>query len=207
MNAFNAGGGYAALIMKDTGATTVVTGGVGGSPLGGVEIVHYSGYDTATATLHITQRGVAGTGTVTGSNGQPQAVTWARRAFVAEWQSFWAPLAQQLDWQTFVVPISIPAPGAVGSFGFPDPTAGNAQTTGSEFAQITETAQAELTEWVRYDDIQGDQLIRNDAQALLGDLYFGITNGNGNLPPPPPQPPHRRHPVAVGEAAEVRRVR
>jgi hypothetical protein len=70
------------------------------------------------------------------------------------------------------VPISIPAPGAAGSAGFLIPSGA------SEFAQLTHVDQAELTEWVRYDQIIGNDLVRSEATALNA-LYVTLTHGIG----------------------------
>jgi hypothetical protein len=106
-----------------------------------------------------------------------------------------------LDWEVFVFPISLGAPGATSHFLDPLTSQPPLQVQGqggqaaqkivSEYAQITETQQAELTEWVRYDEIGfGDQLVRNDDQALdqgfeaLTHTNYQATNG-ARVPPQP----------------------
>ena len=179
MSAFSQQGGYALLVQVTPGAVNYQPDGqpaqsssqnvtVNNSPIFGFEIVRYSGWSGDT--LNIASRAALPTG-------DPQQ---SAHAFVVNWDPNWqdqqagVPIANILYWQTFVVPISIPAPGANSLTGFLQPVA----NAGSEFAQITELATAELTEWVRYDTITPDgHLVRNERTALI-DLRATLTLNN-----------------------------
>jgi hypothetical protein len=108
--------------------------------------------DVSSGTLFIQQRAALPIG--------KQSVA---RAFVTEWTDFNignASAQTYLEWRPMVVPISIAVPGATGASGFLVPNGG------SEFAQLTHVDQAELTEWVRYDTIVGQDLVRNSQTAI-----------------------------------------
>ncbi|MBI5433453.1 MAG: hypothetical protein HZA52_11545 [Planctomycetes bacterium] len=73
-------------------------------------------------------------------------------------------------------------PGGTGAAGFLIPNGG------SEFAQLTHVDQAELTEWVRYDTILGQDLVRNDQKAItaLSLAVLHVLTGSGDVTPNPP---------------------
>jgi hypothetical protein len=111
------------------------------------------------------------------------------RAFVFEWRGQIQfgddAAARQMTRGTYIVPISIPAPSAT-DLSFLPPQQGR-----SEFAQITRTDLGEMTEWVRYDEVQMSfgQLVRDDVDAL-NDLFAAITIGGRDiLDPQRPEPP------------------
>lgn len=190
LQAFNENGGYAAIVQRRIGnlnqgtATGDAQTSGAGDPVGGIEIVRYSGRDATT--LFIVQRAA-----LPALSNQQQVP----HAFVSTWAGWndagGTPLNDQLAFEAFVVPISLPVSGALSGVGFPQPV------NGSEFAQITHIDDAELTEWVRYDRVELDQLVRNDPDALE-DLYRALLNrqpadtdpatGGGTGPGVPPSP-------------------
>ncbi len=178
--AFSSSGGYAAVIQR---VPANFNNSVGGSvsnfvtsknePIFGVEIVRYSGHDGTT--LFLAQRAALPIGTS----------AQVARAFVVHWGNVTVGGIhpdQQLEWQVFVVPISLPVAGTGGTFGFPT------NSGLSNYAQITYTGNAELTEWVRYNSVVSDQLVRDEPMALEA-LTNAITHGNGGTGDIPPQPP------------------
>jgi len=177
MNAFETTGGYA-LVMQ-LGVLSIqgqppgsIALTVNNSPVCGSEVVHYTGW--AGNRLFIDRRAAL---PGEGNDLRPHA-------FVFTWNyiSSTGNLNTDLDRKIFVVPISINA-GASAAFLPPQPT------QGSEFAQITELAAAELTEWVRYDRIEGTHLVRSDPRALENCREWVIGDPRGNLQPPIPPPP------------------
>ncbi len=182
IDAFSPNGGYAVLIQFTPANFTSTQGNSPanfsdkGSPLFGFEIIRYSGVDPATQTLHIQQRNAI----KVGKNAS------LPHAFITDWDPGWTlngvNVNSYLTTKLFVVPISIPAQGASGSAGFLPPNGA------SEFAQITHLDQAEMTEWVRYDQIIGNDLVRDDPVALQ-ELTLALTHGFAGSPdnqkPPP----------------------
>jgi type II secretory pathway pseudopilin PulG len=191
MSAFSPQGGYALLVQLTPGTIRYFPNGqpqqnstqhttANNTPLFGYEIIRYSGWSGDL--LQISARAALPTGDpVQGPH-----------AFVVNWDPNWqigasgTPIAATLNWQTYVVPISVPAPGASGLTGFLP------ANNGSEFAQLTRIADAQFTEWLRYDTISGDgHLVRNEPTALqalrqvltLGgdgsDVQGGVPNGGG----------------------------
>ena len=184
MSAFHTGGGYAALVQwANTGQVRQT---VPGAPLGGVEIIRYSGWSGTT--LNIAQRGIAPSELPT-LGVDPQ--DWLRnlldttgggmrRAFVTNYQTFFTQFNAQINASTYVVPISLAVPGAAAADYHPN----DGQ---SHVAQITHTDDVENTEWVRYDDFiqaQG-QLVRSSPKALR--WLFNVLTGRDA--PPNYQPP------------------
>lgn len=166
MQGFNSDGGYAAVIQLNFG--------VGGDqttddnfPLGGIEVIRYSGYQGNV--LRLASRGDAvGELANYSSYVDDDVGLGGRRAFVIQWDE-WpqfggdpAIARTMYTRQTFVVPISVSAPGATDLNFLP---ATNGQ---SQFAQFTHPNDAELTEWVRYDFIESGsgQLVRDGIEAL-----------------------------------------
>ena len=201
LEAFSRRGGYAAIIQLGAGSATFSREGEtptpanetpGGpeesSPLFGIEIVHYSGWEGSS--ILIDKRGDQCQELQALANDQIGATYLQRRAFVFAWgqnliqgdeQEF---LYNQLDLQTFVVPISVPIPGAGGAFGFNLPAFGQ-----SELAQITRVgSETEMTEWLRYDDVTQDALVRS-GQPALARLADAVTGGGPSIDAELPAPP------------------
>lgn len=178
--AFAPGGGYAAILqqklrftLQSTGETAQEPVTIDGTRLFEVEVVRYSG--RTGDVLSIAQWGLDA------SNLPGLAVDTdvlgplgGSRAFVVDWGgnvSDPGSLQNNLEQRVLIVPISLPIGGADGAF---LPAAAGA----SQFAQITETEAAELTEWVRYDTIATGQLVRDDALAIEA-LWLAATGGIG----------------------------
>jgi len=169
MSAFNPSGGYAALVSR-AGVYSGPNGAplpletVNGNPIGGVELIWYSGWSGTT--LNIGRRGhqlselkkLQGASLPNGIGGSRAFVIQHENVVNAQGQ----PLQQFLGWSLFVVPISIPVPGGGGALGFPSPPGPE-----SEFAQLTRLgADRPLTEWVRYDEVVNEHLVRDEPAAL-----------------------------------------
>jgi hypothetical protein len=189
MEGFHTGGGYAAIVQVRVPFVRATGGGetaeseqfplsTDGVQLGGVEVVHYSGWQGTT--LQIDQWGIDA-----GLFPQLQAVSQTAgqfgggKAFVVEWidnlieAGSLVPIGEILSWQAVCVPISVPCNASANAFLTP-------QNGESEFAQLTEIDNAEFTEWIRYDHIdtsRGD-LVRVD-QAALEALYEAVSFGAG----------------------------
>lgn len=187
MDAFHTGGGYAAIVQW--ASVSQVRQTVPGAPLGGIEIIRYSGWNGTT--LNIAARGIAPSELPT-LGVDPQ--NWLRnlldvsggsmrRAFVTNYQTFFTQWNAQIRASTYVVPISLAVPAASAADYHP-------RDDRSHFAQITHVDDAENTEWVRYDDFvmnQG-QLVRSAPKALR--WLFNVLTGR-DAPPnyqPPQQP-------------------
>ncbi len=184
MRAFHPDGGYAAIIQISwsTDTTPADTTTVQGTPLGGIEVIRYSGW-TGT-TLQIAARGDA-VGELQNIQGQTAGAVpiGGRRAFIFDWENVPTQdgtLVQSIpNYGTYVVPISLAVPRATELRGYLVAQAGD-----SQFAQLTHLDQAELTEWVRYDWFEATygQLVR-DAPAALRALYFAILLDADDLRP------------------------
>ena len=177
-SAFNPGGGYAALIQQRWGAdSTLASANPPNAPLGGVEIIRYSGI--VGNVLQVAARGDVVRGELPRYAAlDPAAMMGGERVFVTEWvaeavTSDGQQVARLMDWGTYAVPISIGAPGA-NDLAYLAPSA---EEDRSEFAQLTQLDQAELTEWVRYDTVQVTygQLVRDHPAALLA-LHLVLTH-------------------------------
>jgi len=173
MNAFNPSGGYAALVQQrwafdQTGTSSVPPN----APLGGVEIIRYSGYTGDV--LNVVARGDVVASELPNYGAQdPTGYAGGVRVFVVDWEGTTngnGDLVQgQMDMGMYCVPISLPCPGADDLTYLP-------ALNNSEFAQLTRPDDAEMTEWVRYDTLataQG-QLVRDREQAILA-LYVSLT--------------------------------
>jgi len=186
MRAFNPSGGYAAIVQVRIGAPTL-----GGSPVGGWEVVQYSGWNGDV--LQLAARG--GALNLQDLAGADPADGGGSRAFVTSWLVTvdGRPAQQILNWRTFVFPISLPVPGAS------DLSFLAAQAGSPQFAQITRPDQGDLTEWVCYDwfDTSAGQLLRDDPNALnaayavlTSELRWrDIDEEPPDFPPPGPPPP------------------
>ena len=192
MEAFNRDGGYAVILqripwLRGDVAEEHVT--VEQAPLGGIEIIRYSGWQGNV--LQIAARGDA-VGELANYPNQSGGAnsSGGARAFVTMWRedleldSIPVQRVATLSSQSaYVIPISVSAPGASGT-SFLQPING-----APEFAQFTEVDLAENTEWVRYDSVvpAHGQLVRDAPDAMLA-LFFLLARaapGNINLPIPP----------------------
>ncbi|MEO0651180.1 MAG: hypothetical protein AAFZ65_10940, partial [Planctomycetota bacterium] len=202
LQAFSPDGGYAAVFQVRQGVLRLAngTGEVDGqnpegaeSPVGGLEIISYSGVDADAGLLLVDRWNVTASelaslgGQVPGSLGDING----NHAFVVEWDvqginvfivEASAPNENNtlefseypfaMEAALFVVPISLGVDGQSGSF--LDPANGR-----SEFAQLTRLdAEAGQTEWVRYDELQllngFLQLVRCEPRALAS-LFEAVT--------------------------------
>lgn len=215
MSGFNPSGGYALLMQGGTQNTFQVpidpsdpSAGtqaipvdslrtVQNSPLFGWEIIRYASVQGNKLILAPNGRGDSHGWQNPGAEQGPE-----RRAFVSSWtlpvQGGQFPAAGDLEWSPMVIPLSVFAPGADPNTSFLPAANGN-----SEIAQITHLDQAELTEWVRYDEIRNGHLIRNSELALrevqrvafpararqinVGQQPGGGGGGGGGSPPAPSQ--------------------
>jgi hypothetical protein len=168
MAGFNPSGGYAALVNRsgvyEANGATLPLETMKGNPIGGVELIWYSGWSGTT--LSIGRRGHQLTELAKLQGGNLPDGIGGSRAFVIDHGDVTTaagqPLNQYLGWSLFVLPISIPVPGGGGALGFPSPPGAD-----SEFAQITRLgADRPLTEWVRYDEVASEHLVRDDPLAL-----------------------------------------
>lgn len=194
MEGFSQNGGYAAVMTVVEISNQFRS--LGGAPIGGIEIIRYTGYTGNV--LQIGARGDAVSELQLYPEQDDGNARGGARAFVAMWDSGITvgddgqQLLNNMYAQTFVFPISIAAPGADDlTFLTPSPPAQGAGPGISEFAQLTRIDDAEFTEWVRYDEIvaSNGQLVRDDLFVLeeVQELL-----GGGQTPPvlePPQFPP------------------
>ncbi len=194
MTAFNPDGGYAAIVQIGWSFGNGEIMDAAGSPLGGIEVIRYSGWSGSTLNIASNGRGIGSAQLPNlGDLNQAQSrLIGGQRSFVSTWRPMMPagdspiPVAERLEWAAYVVPISFPVPGASDVRGFLTAKKGD-----SKFAQVTHVSDAELTEWVRYDhfDTASGQLVRDDPDALLVGLYSVLTRGTpvdvGNPQPPP----------------------
>jgi hypothetical protein len=201
MAGFSPAGGWALVVQRNFGNLTL-TPPAGQPPttitdirtqngvhVGGAEFIWYSGVQGNQLLLDMNRRGDR-----TGFR-NPGLIGREQRAFVVDWSDNITILPGNidpdtlLDYEVFVLPISVSAPGA--STHLLDPLTSNpaSQVRISEYAQITETQSAELTEWVRYDEIKSDQLVRNEdgglAAAFSALTHQIITGRDGGQVPTP----------------------
>jgi hypothetical protein len=191
MASFQPTGGYVLLVQRALGRLVAQpqTPGQPGQPtddpltthnvrIGGAEVLWYTGVQGNRLLIDPARRGNTH-GFATGGIGREP------RAFVFNWNDSFRvqdpsdPAATvpvdpdtRLEWDCFAIPISIAAPGASSRFLDPVQSPYNQQVLQSgqgqyqsEYAQITR-AQNEFTEWVRYDEIKNDQLVRCIDRAL-----------------------------------------
>lgn len=202
MASFQPTGGYVLLVQRALGRLIAQpqTPGQPGQPtddpvtthnvrIGGAEILWYSGVQGNVLLIDPARRG--------NTHGfQLPGIGREQRAFVFNWNDSFRvqdpsdPNATvpvdpdtRLEWDCFAIPISLGVPGAATRFLDPTLTAHNQQVIQSqqgvyqsEYAQITRT-QNEYTEWVRYDEIKGDQLVRCTDTALR-DAFIAATQVN-----------------------------
>ncbi len=180
MAAFNPNGGYAALATVNfqprvtsasTGVVTEPTQTINGTRLGGLEIIHYTGWSGNQ--LIFDRRGNQVVNELPNLQQAPPEIG-PSGAFVLgqQWSVFFIDGSTPNDrmvWQTKIFPISL---GVQGAGAFDQAEAGNSQV-----AQITRLGpDSHLTEWVRYDYRTQDQLVRDDPVAL-GNARFAVQAG------------------------------
>jgi uncharacterized membrane protein YgcG len=203
MSAFQQSGGYAAIIailppfQNDIDKNTPE-----GDPIGGVEVIRYSGYNGTT--LQIAARGDAVTQLPNLAQLTPEQknLIGGRRALIAKWNPSITIGAQGtlhvkdiLNFQTYVVPISLGVPGAGQVNGYLA-----AKAKDSRFAQLTHVKDAENTEWVRYDwfDSTIGQLVRDDPYALAQTYWTVVYGAPGDGASTPPDIPKLNPPPGNG---------
>lgn len=194
MAAFQKEGGYALLCQRMLVVQSVPAGGGQGNAetkvVGGVVLVYYGGVKGTKltgvrlgGTLPFLEAGSLDPGSaaaLAGTPGLPAFFDGQTRSFVGIWADREME-ARSTNW-AYVVPISLPLGGPINLL--PDPT----RTGCSEYVQILPRRPAN-TEWVRYDVIRQNFLIRCRAHAVqrmliaLG-LYYVNTANTLSWPPP-----------------------
>jgi hypothetical protein len=171
MSAFQRNGGYAVLASA---AMDYEIGKIGvgqtdgiltakGNPIGGVEVVHYSGWEGNELTID--KRGSSLVGELpdlASASGYTSLHAWIVEFEVAytDGVNVWDP-NDLLQSQVKIFPISLGV-GNAGALADGPNTSENPR-----FAQITRLGgDSGLTEWVRYDYNDGQQLVRDDPDAL-----------------------------------------
>ena len=103
-------------------------------------------------------------------------------------------LNEQVGSRVYVLPISVPSGGVVD--GFLEPLQAANGDDRSEFAQLTRLEEAELTEWIRYDTIATDWLVRDDFTALreVYEVIAGFVPTERDTLPPEDDPPSEPEP-------------
>lgn len=192
MSAFHRDGGYAVIVQtwgRNNQTNQPITDN-DGAVVGGFEIIRYTGWNGTTLLLDPNGRGIdqSTLPDLASAPARLAAVMSGKHSFIVQWRDIPGvspPPEEDLGNHVFVVPISLAVPGAGNVNGFLQANVGN-----SQFAQITHTDQAELTEWVRYDyfDAAHSHLVRDDPLALLA-LWNVLINGQPPSIPPNPAPP------------------
>jgi len=178
--AFQESGGYALLAQRRFNNIDVDNHNIGG-----FEIIRYSGRQGDTLT--ISERNVV---TPLSSNWPNDGRLGVGFSYITEWEDWvvdgdtGVPFSDDPTLRVFILPISIG--GAEVSdlrYSLPDPDF-------SEFVQITNSADASLTEWVRYDSLLDGYFIRDDwgalANAIQGPLFNGDFSNDEDLDEDPP---------------------
>lgn len=202
MSAFNPGGGW--LLLAQVNLSRLSPQAQPGQPpinpindvhtapphnvrVGGLEYIWYTGVQGNQLLLDLNRRGNSTGFKNAGIGREP-------RAFVVDWsQSIlltnpdaanqYLDPDTRLEYEVFVLPISLPCPGAASRFLDPQVSQPPIQIQSgnntfskyvSEYAQIVESQQAERSEWVRYDEINSDQLVRTEDGALHS-LFGALT--------------------------------
>lgn len=178
--AFQETGGYALLMQRGFNAIDD-----GGHNLGGFEIVRYSGRQGTTLT--ISERAVSTPRSAPLYDDDQRLGTGV--SFVTEWEEWLVNNENELfrddpTLRVFIMPISI-AGDSVTDLRYLVPNDDH-----SEFVQITNEADASLTEWVRYDSILDGYFLRDDPGAMIGAVSGPLFNDDyqpdGTLPNNPP---------------------
>ena len=188
--AFQRSGGYALLVGPSITVSSSAPGSAGstdedsdGSRIGGMELIHYVSFDGRR--LLFDRRGDA-----VPELQRPQAarqeilpILAGRGSWIFDWDEGSVTFNggnpdENMVAITKLIPISIGIRGAVGGLGFPVPV-----PTQSEFVQLTPRAAADAgrTEWVRYDEIVGQQFVRSDPAALEA-AYLAALAGQTGIP-------------------------
>ena len=178
--AFQENGGYALMMQRGFNAQDVNE-----HKLGGFEIIRYSSRDGDTIT--IAERQIATPRSQSLYDDDQRLGTGV--SFVTEWEEWlsWDDGTLFQDDETlrvFIMPISI-AGDSVSDLRYLVPNEDH-----SEFVQITNPADASLTEWVRYDSILDGYFLRDDTGAMIRAVSQPLFNDeyepNGELPNDPP---------------------
>ena len=178
--AFQENGGYALMMQRGFNAQDD-----GGHNLGGFEIIRYSSRQGTTLT--ISERQVATPRSQSLYDDDQRGGSGV--SFVTDWEEWlsWEDGSLFMDDETlrvFIMPISI-AGDSVSDLRYLVPNENH-----SEFVQITNTADASYTEWVRYDSILDGYFLRDDPGAMINAVSQPLFNGeyqpDGVLPNDPP---------------------
>ncbi len=212
--AFSSSGGYA-ILMQQSRTWTVGPGEDDeqlvddphtpeGSKLFGLSVIRYSGKtarsveiaDMAVSSGELPNLAMPYSGAAAAELGDPSE----QKAFVLEYggnvldPAALNSLGLNSSGAVYLIPISVPAPGSATSF--LEPQFGPDGQGTSEFAQITRPEDAQFTEWVRYDYVGTNDLVRDHAAARLnvyqalagpvgGGLRSDVGEGNGGFEEPP----------------------
>ncbi len=177
MGGFQKEGGYALLVQRMLVVQGPPTGGGGGGGggaqfetkvIGGVVVVRYSSVQGNKLTgvrlggflpdLKAGSLGVGARRLFRGAPGLPTYFDGQMRAFVGQWATKQME-AHPANW-AYVVPVSLKVSGQVDLLSNP------ADTGNSEYVQILPPKNQADTEWVRYDAILRDTLIRDRPKAV-----------------------------------------
>ena len=174
---FQSTGGYALLAQR-----SIAQLDPGGFQIGGLEVVQYS--SRSGDMIYLSERNIR----------TPSMVNWPDGQYASEGHSFitnWDPSIVNQDGlafetiyenQLYVIPISVKGNGVSDlNYALPDGDF-------SEFVQITDSADAGNTEWVRYDSILENCFLRDDWAALNA-AAFPILNDSYEEEWSPPLPP------------------
>jgi hypothetical protein len=170
LEAFPAGGGYALLVQRQFHANGAL-GEVGTAIIGGVEVIRY-GQRTGTKLT-----GIQRAQRLPGDDSQVARTFYDGTAhqFVTDWELPFQPIGapRPLSFDefpnllTYVVPISFPVQN---SDVITDPSVAGY----SEWLQLYDKSKPEDTEWVRYDQLIGKQVVRTN-RARWDQLRFRLT--------------------------------
>lgn len=180
-DAFQATGGYAVLMQR--GFANQDTEGFA---IGGFEIVRYSSRQGDV--VNIIERNVTTPRSEDLDETFNQDAAANGHSFVTEWADWLTTnegilFSEDPELRVFLVPISI-AGSSVTDVRYLIPNDNH-----SEFVQITNSSDAGLTEWVRYDSILDGYFLRDDPGALLdaiGTYLFGDEFFDNDFPDDPP---------------------
>lgn len=190
-SAFNRSGGYALLLGLDvtvngtaTGAASSVEEDVDGARIGGMELLHYTSWDGSH--LRFDRRGDAVPELKLPPTARQEilALLAGRASWVFDWDENNVTYNggnpdENMVAITKIIPLSVPVRASAGGLGFPVPVG-----TESEFLQLVPRAQgdADKTEWVRYDEVVGNQYVRSDPEALIAAYTACLAGQTGSLP-------------------------
>ncbi|MCH2101769.1 MAG: hypothetical protein MK209_07590, partial [Planctomycetes bacterium] len=178
--AFQENGGYALMMQRGFNAQDV-----NNHNLGGFEIIRYSSRDGETITIAERQVATPRSQSLYDDDGRIGTGV----SFVTEWEEWlsWDDGTLFQDDETlrvFIMPISV-AGDSVTDLRYLVPNEDH-----SEFMQITNSADASLTEWVRYDSILDGYFLRDETgdmiRAVSQPLFNDEYEPDGELPNDPP---------------------